>query len=259
MTPPPTPPSPTQKPLNPLGQPAGAPGMVSYGSNSVLDPASNPLMSTSIVWDNVGTQITIKNALDRLVAGRFKANSEYWTVVNMADAAGYTESQAINIAYEAMVVAQANPDVFPTWWDALAGMPVREKGGGGGGGPTSSTVRSVNISSPTEALAVGDEAWVRELGRNMNKKEAKAFQAALNKMQEQNPTVTQSNSSGGANNFTSVRTQGGFNPQIYAQDFARSQEGYSERFAATNFMSLIDRALSTSPGVDAPPSLKGDL
>lgn len=248
----------TQQNVNPFGQPKGPTGLLSYGSNSFLDPSQNPQMQTEIVWDKLGTQKTIKDALDVLVAGKFQSNSEYWTVVKMADAAGYSESQAIDIAYDAMVVSQANPDIFPTWWDALAGLPVRD-GEGRGGGPTSSTVRSVNISSPTEALVLGDEAWVQNLGRNMNKKEAKAFQEALNKMQEQNPTTTVTNSSGGANNFTTSRTQGGFDSRIWARDYARSQEGYSERFAATNFMDLIDRALSTSPGVDAPPNLKGEL
>jgi hypothetical protein len=91
----------------------------------------------------------------------------------------------------------------------------------------------------------------------MNKKEAKAFLAALNKMEEKNATTTFSTSSGGSNNFTTTRTEGGFNPQQWAQDYARSQEGYSERLIATKLMTAMDEFLSGGlrPSL---PQLRGD-
>jgi hypothetical protein len=148
----------------------------------------------------------------------------------------------------------SRPDLFPNWWSALEQLPVDPNRKGG---PTSSTVRSVNISSQQEAYTLGEEAWIENLGRNMNKKEAKAFLAALNKMEEKNATTTFSTSSGGSNNFTTTRTEGGFNPQQWAQDYARSQEGYSERLIATKLMTAMDEFLSGGlrPSL---PQLRGD-
>lgn len=212
-----------------------------YGSEKGLTPEQIAFRGTEIVWNNRGETLTVGQALQALQVGRFRSNSEYWQLVAFADRAGYSESQALAIAEEAMFASQQYPDLFPTWWDALEGIPVRQ--GSGSGGPTSSTVRSVNISSQQEAYTLGEEAWIENLGRNMNKKEAKAFLSALNKMEAQNPTTTMSSSTGGANNFTTTRTEGGFNPQQWAQDYARSQEGYSERLVATKLMTAMDEFL----------------
>jgi hypothetical protein len=216
-------------------------GLQGYGSEQQLTAEQAAFRGTQIIWNNRGETLTVGQALNQLQVGRFRSNSEYWKVVELVDRAGYSESQALGIAEEAMYASQQYPDLFPTWWDALAGLPVDPNRKGG---PTSSTVRSVNISSQQEAYTLGEEAWIENLGRNMNKKEAKAFLAALNKMEEKNATTTFSTSSGGSNNFTTTRTEGGFNPQQWAQDYARSQEGYSERLIATKLMTAMDEFLS---------------
>lgn len=232
--------------------PAG-PGLEPYGTTAFQDTKH---LNFVVGYNSRGDKATIGNILANLRAGRFKANSEYYGLLDITRAAGYSDSAALELAEEAMYVSSQNPDVFPTWWDAIYGLPqIASKTGAGG--PTSSTVRSVNISSLSEAYAVGEAAWVENLGRNMNKKEAKAFQAALNKMQEQNPTVTQTTSTGGANNFSSQRTSGGFDSAQWAQDYARSQEGYSERLVATKMMDAMDAFISGGlrPGM---PELRGD-
>lgn len=103
---------------------------------------------------------------------------------------------------------------------------------GRGGGPSSQT----NLSSESQAGALLDQAFTQYLGRTASDEEVKVWQELLNQAQRANPT----RNSGGANNVTT----GGFDPTRFAREYAQSQEGYAERFAAVTFMDALDAALA---------------
>ena len=108
--------------------------------------------------------------------------------------------------------------------------------GGGGGGGTSS---QVYLSSESQAGQMLDQAFTNYLGRTATDEEVATWQELLNEAQRQNPTVTTSSG-------RSSVTQGAFDATRFAREYAQSQEGYAERYAALNFMNSLDRVLSGS-------------
>lgn len=117
----------------------------------------------------------------------------------------------------------------------------RRRDGRGGGGP--STTRSVSLSSESQAAAMLDQAFTSYLGRTATDEEVSTWQELLNEAQRANPTVNRVVPGGGVTNVT---TSGGFDPTRFAREYAQSQEGYAERYAALNFMNSLDRVLSGS-------------
>ncbi len=121
------------------------------------------------------------------------------------------------------------------WQDYLvfrAGLGEGRGRGGGGGGPTS----SVTLTNEAVAGAQLDATFTQYLGRTASDDEVQTYQKLLNAQERANP-VRRTN---GANNVTS----GGFDATRFAREYAQSQEGYAERFAAVNFMSALDNALA---------------
>lgn len=123
-------------------------------------------------------------------------------------------------------------------------------GAGGGGGPTTSisTTTSVNLTDPSTARGLVNQALTQYLGREANAKEQEAFLRALNAQERMNPTVTRqrsvSQSSGSTVSQTQdVMSQGGFNPSTFAQEYAQGQEGAAEFQAATGLLDSFMSAL----------------
>lgn len=104
-------------------------------------------------------------------------------------------------------------------------------GGAGGGGPTVS--QTVQLTNPSNARALVDDALTKYLGRRATPNESEKFYQALNVQEMQNPYVTTGTRSGNAS--MSV-TEGGFNPSTFAEDYARGQEGSAEFQAATTLL-----------------------
>ena len=125
-------------------------------------------------------------------------------------------------------------------WDEYLDYRVETDGGlygtgsgGGGGGPTT----QIYLSSESQAAQMLDQAFTQYLGRTASDEEVTTWTQLLNEAQRANPAVT--TSSGGT-----VVTEGQFDPTRYAREYAQSQEGYMERYAAVNFMDSLDRLLS---------------
>lgn len=123
-------------------------------------------------------------------------------------------------------------------------------GGGGGGGPTTSisTTTSVNLTDPSTARGLVDRALSQYLGREATGKEQQAFLRALNAQEQMNPTVTRQTSVSQVAGDTvsqtqSVMSQGGFNPSVFAEEYAQGQEGAAEFQAATGLLDAFIGAL----------------
>ena len=138
----------------------------------------------------------------------------------------------------------------------LQGQPGRTSagtsgGGGGGGGGISSSMQvatSVNLTDPSSARKLVDDALTNYLGRAATSEEQQAFQKALNMQERQSPTVTQQQSTtraagGKAVTTSATETQGGFNPSTFAEEFARGQQGAGEYQAATTYLNTFIDAL----------------
>jgi len=151
------------------------------------------------------------------------------------EAAGFTSLEEALVS--ASLDKQSGTRSFEEYWAERAKNPYiqelvaeRERGRGGGG-PTS----QVNLSSESEAGALLDQVFTNYLGRTATDEEVQEWQKVLNQAQMANPV----RNTGGTNSVTS----GGFDTTRFAREYAQSQEGYAERFAAVNFMSALDSAL----------------
>lgn len=126
--------------------------------------------------------------------------------------------------------------------DAAAGVN-KKSGSGGVAGPstTMAVTESVSLTDPMSARKMVDTALENYLGRRATAKEAAAFYSALGKAEEKSPTVTTQVSTttpgGGVTKVRSkTRSEGGFNANVFAEDFARGQEGSAEYQAATTYL-----------------------
>ena len=113
-------------------------------------------------------------------------------------------------------------------------------GGRGGGGPVTTTSKVVNLTDPTAARGLIDNALSQYLGRRPDEQEYAAFQAALNRSQKENPQIqTTTRTRGGS---TSV-VKGGMEPTQFAQEYARGQQGVAEVASATSLLDTFLKAV----------------
>jgi hypothetical protein len=119
-------------------------------------------------------------------------------------------------------------------------------GSGGSGGPktTTSTSETVNLTDPDTARGLIESAIGSELGRRPTEKEYANFMNVLTARAEASPSVSKTTTTSGKGFSTSKgKTQGGFNAQQVAKEYAGAQEGAAETAVATAgfdaFISLI--------------------
>ena len=115
---------------------------------------------------------------------------------------------------------------------------------GDGDGVSRTKSSMVTQYTPSSAGDTYNTTSKAELGREASAKEMKAYTAAVNERAKKEPTVADITTvtSGGVS--SQKGTQGtGFDPTLFARDFARSQEDYAENFAASNFLSLVEQSL----------------
>lgn len=127
------------------------------------------------------------------------------------------------------------------------------RGGRGGGysGPVTSMQKatSVNLTDPMSARKLVDTALESYLGRKATAQEQEKFLNTLNKREQKSPTVTTQVSTttpggpGMSSTESSTMTKGGFNPSVFAEEFARGQQGAGEYQAATTYLDTFISAL----------------
>lgn len=128
---------------------------------------------------------------------------------------------------------------FNVWKDGGSG------GGGGGGGaymgPTTSVTEQVQLTNPSTARGLVEDAIGKYLGRRPDKKEYANFMQALSAYEEESPYVTTSRTERTiSSSATKSKTMGGVSPTQFAEEFARSQEGAAElQVATTAYDALI--------------------
>jgi hypothetical protein len=118
------------------------------------------------------------------------------------------------------------------------------KGVGGSGGVSVSFQKSVRLTDPGSARKLVDTALGQYLGRAATPEEQKTFLKALNVQEQEDPTMTKSvTNSAGRTSSTSSTTTGGFDPAVFAEEYAQGQEGAGEFKAATSLLDTFIKSI----------------
>lgn len=183
----------------------------------------------------------------------------YQNLVDLVKKAGYSSFE------EALLGASLDPEKETRSWEEylqfLATSPKRqawlkehgpeELGGNGADGPFRYSTTTSTISPESAAATDIDTVFQAELGRRATDAEIRAYTKLLNKQQSANPqTTVQAGTQKGNNRDGTTTTTGGFDPARFAMEYAQSQPEYAENFAATTFMSVLDRAISSPNALD---------
>lgn len=111
-------------------------------------------------------------------------------------------------------------------------------------------IRTTEYSGSTAAQQISDE-FERKLGRRASQAEINAYTAGVNKMAQKEPSIyegtTTTAAPKGKNTMGSTVSTGkqttGFDPTMFARNFAMSQPDYAESFASHTFLGLVEKLL----------------
>lgn len=118
------------------------------------------------------------------------------------------------------------------------------KGAGGAGGISTSFQKSIRLTDPGSARKLVDTALGQYLGRAATSEEQQTFLKALNAQEKAAPMMTQSTTStSGRSSSTSSVTTGGFDPNVFAEEYAQGQEGTGEFQAATSLLDTFIKSI----------------
>lgn len=117
-------------------------------------------------------------------------------------------------------------------------------------GTTKSKTTQTTKYSPSSASADVNRAIQTEIGRTATKEEIDAYIAGVNAEAKKSPAISASTTTtapgkgGILSTSTSKVTQTtGFDPTIYAQNFARSRPDFAESFATKSVLGIIQKVL----------------
>jgi hypothetical protein len=128
--------------------------------------------------------------------------------------------------------AQAGRPITPMEYAQLLGANAAgPRGGGGGGGSRTSVV--VDLTNPSDAQIVVDNALTSYLGRRATEEELSSFLSTLNKAERKNPVVT-----------SPTQRSGGVNRELVAREFAESRDEAAETMVNSQYMGWFEQLMS---------------
>lgn len=144
--------------------------------------------------------------------------------------------------------ATGDPKMYLNVWN-----PASYTGGTGSTkkyGTTKSRTETTTQYSPSNAADYLTKTFESEIGRTATKEEIDAYLKGVNAAAKKEPaiyegsTTTAPGKGGLLGTSTTKATQTtGFDPAIYAQNFARSRPDFAESFATKNFLKIIESLL----------------
>lgn len=145
-------------------------------------------------------------------------------------------AEALQISSNALVKGEKIPvmDVFDNLLAQAAAAGLTPSGAGGGGGPK--ITQTVKLTDPQTAETIIDQALQQYLGRKASDTEVKSFRKALRGAEMESPSRVDTQG-------TTAITSGGFNPAVFAQQYAEGMEGAAEYQAATTFLDAFIGAI----------------
>jgi len=117
-------------------------------------------------------------------------------------------------------------------------------GAGGAGGVSVSFQKSVRLTDPDSARKLMNTALSQYLGKSATTQEQETFLKALNFQEKAAPVMTKSTTTaGGGSSSTSTVTTGGFDPSVFAEEYAQGKEGAGEFKAATSLLDTFIKSI----------------
>lgn len=221
---------------------------------------------------NIMSVYDAKGLLSYWRSQRPQGDTRYDEIVSIMRATGYLGARAnsltsIEDAWTAVLedgasLFNANKPGQSDVMEYLYGL-LRENGdqsggdgSGSGSGSGSGFTSTVDLTDPGTATALVDNALSQYLGRRASDKETQQFRAALRAMEMANPqtatveTVKTKGKDGKPSTSTSAVVRGGdFNPQVFADEWAASQDGAGEYQAVTTFLDAFMGSLGNQAEV----------
>lgn len=126
---------------------------------------------------------------------------------------------------------------------ANVGPGVRPQGGRGGGsrGPTRTEV--INLTNPSDARVLVDNALTQYLGRRATQEESRTFLKTLNKLERKSPQISVES----GDQTRKVVQEGGLNQELVAREFAESREDAAEFMVQSQYMNWFTDLLARDP------------
>jgi hypothetical protein len=118
-------------------------------------------------------------------------------------------------------------------------------------GTTKSKQTTITEYSASGAAADVTKTFESELGRTATSAESAAYLKAVNEKAKKEPSVytgttTTSPGKGGVDqSVTTATSKTGFDPTVFAQNFARSMPDYAESFAAKNVLKIVESLIGS--------------
>lgn len=232
----------TQNPNNPLGSFALKP-QGPYAPGYVKPTLGSFATSGPIRTEDIGT---ISSVSAQFYTWDQKTKDRFLTQAGLAgyDTSGMKDAQLAALwgNYVAQAAQYYGSGVKVTPWDIMAKDRAQRESMG----PRSVTQKSTSYDLSTEgdARAIFYTAAQQLLGRDPTKTEVTSFQAALNKMERANPTVTTTTSNYMGQELQSQEstTQGGVKEgarQMQAMDTAKAKPEYGAYQAATTYFDAM--------------------
>ena len=245
---------PTYKPNKPTFNPSGdVPPIALPGFSNRGVQASEAYGWFNLVAAKSGKGTQARKAYDLMAAQltRLGIPKSKWNAV-WKDAVDWTQTPGANPAMVTVNGAQfADPSSY------LAVLDPADYAGAGSTkkyGTTKSKTSVVTQYSPSKASADINRVIEGEIGRTATKAEIDAYIAGVNAQAKASPAVTEQTTttapgSGTGKNAilgsttTKMTQTTGFDPTIYAQNFARSRPDFAESFATKSVLGIIQNLL----------------
>lgn len=197
-----------------------------------VDPTKWPTLSqVSTGYANLSDKAfgQLKSSLDRYYgAGRWNVSyiKNFWLEAAQISASELLKGNKVSVlnAFD-KIIEQA----------AAAGINLGGGAAGGGGGPD--ITKSISLTDPQTAETLIDQALQQYLGRKASNAEVADFRKTLTRAEKKAPVEVDV-----VGGDTSVRS-GGFNPAVFAQQYAEGMEGAAEYQAATTFLDAFIGAI----------------
>jgi hypothetical protein len=214
--------------LQPVGIDSSDPKVWLGDEQSKLDPSKWPSLSqVSTAYGNLSPQSSKKlfSTLDKYYGkGRWNVSyiKNFWLEGAQISASELLKGNKVSVldAFD-KIIEQA----------AAAGVDL----GGGGKGPD--ITKSISLTDPQTAETLIDQALQQYLGRKASVAEVEDFRKSLTRAEKRAPVEVDV-----VGGDTSVRS-GGFNPAVFAQQYAEGMEGAAEYQAATTFLDAFIGAI----------------
>lgn len=162
---------------------------------------------------------------------RFRNAYRGATGSNIRSEATFMSNWRTSVIGAANFTAQTGRQITPwEYMELLAGGMSGARGGGGGGGGVS---RVVDLTNPSDAQVLVDNALNSYLGRRATEEELGTFLSTLNKAERANPVVT-----------TPSQRTGGVNRELVAREFAESRDEAAEFMVESQYMNWFEQLLN---------------